>query len=258
MSLLRIMRQAIAGGLGGGRPVRFIQTFELYSFLDSVVSLGVAFVLGVLIGAERQYRQRTAGLRTTVLVAVGSAAFVDLAMAMGGTSDAIRVIANVITGIGFLGAGVIMKEGLNVRGLNTAATLWCASAVGACAGADMAAEAVLVTVLVLAGNTLLRPLANAINRIPLDEKALEATYEVVLTSSGAALPTVRDALVEHLDNAKYPASDVRTVERGDDMVEITAVLISTAVDRRELDQVVDRLGRIPGVKHATWESSTAD
>ena len=106
--------------------MRFIQTFELYSFLDSVVSLGVAFVLGVLIGAERQYRQRTAGLRTTVLVAVGSAAFVDLAMAMGGTSDAIRVIANVITGIGFLGAGVIMKEGLNVRGLNTAATLWMA------------------------------------------------------------------------------------------------------------------------------------
>ena len=103
--------------------MRFIQTFELYPFLDSVVSLLAAFVLGALIGAERQYRQRTAGLRTTVLVAVGAAAFVDLAMRIAGADGAIRVIAYVVSGIGFLGAGVIMKEGMNVRGLNTAATL---------------------------------------------------------------------------------------------------------------------------------------
>ncbi len=108
--------------------MRFIQTFDLYPFLDSVVSLASAFVLGVLIGAERQYRQRTAGLRTTVLVAVGAAAFVDLAMRLGNADGAIRVIAYVVSGIGFLGAGVIMKEGMNVRGLNTAATLWCSAA----------------------------------------------------------------------------------------------------------------------------------
>ena len=96
--------------------MRFIQTFDLYPFLDSVVSLASAFVLGVLIGAERQYRQRTAGLRTTVLVAVGAAAFVDLAMRLGNADGAIRVIAYVVSGIGFLGAGVIMKEGMNVRG----------------------------------------------------------------------------------------------------------------------------------------------
>ncbi|MGO4174393.1 MgtC/SapB family protein [Bosea sp. TAF32] len=238
--------------------MRFIQTFELAPFLDTVVSLTAAFVLGMLIGAERQYRQRTAGLRTTVLVALGAAAFVDLGMRIEGASGAIRVIAYVVSGIGFLGAGVIMKEGTNVRGLNTAATLWGSAAAGACAGADMIAEAALVAVFVIFGNTLLRPLVNAINRIPLNERALEATYEVVVTARTQALAEVRETLVEYLEAAQYPVSDITTVERGEDSVEIVAKLISTAVDRKELDQVVDRLARLPTVSHATWESSTAD
>ncbi len=137
--------------------MKFSQTFELLPFLDTTLSLAAAFVLGALIGAERQYRQRTAGLRTNVLVAVGAAAFVDLAQRIAGTTEAVRVISYVVSGIGFLGAGVIMKEGMNVRGLNTAATLWCSAAVGSCAGTDMLAEATLLTVFVLAGNTLLRP-----------------------------------------------------------------------------------------------------
>jgi putative Mg2+ transporter-C (MgtC) family protein len=238
--------------------MRFIQTFELMPFLDTVVSLTAAFVLGMLIGAERQYRQRTAGLRTTVLVALGAAAFVDLGMRLEGSAGAIRVIAYVVSGIGFLGAGVIMKEGMNVRGLNTAATLWGSAAVGACAGADMIAEAALVATFVIFGNTLLRPLVNAINRIPLDEQALEATYEVVVTTRDPTLAAVRETLVDYLEAAQYPVSDITTVERGEDTVEIVAKLISTAVDRKELDQVVDRLARLPGVSHATWESSTTD
>ncbi|WP_022723883.1 MgtC/SapB family protein, partial [Rhodopseudomonas sp. B29] len=146
--------------------MRFLTTFQTTDFLDTLVSLSVAFVLGMLIGAERQYRTRAAGLRTNVLVAVGAAAFVDLAMHLAGADGAVRVIAYVVSGIGFLGAGVIMKEGMNVRGLNTAATLWSSAAVGACAGADLAAQAVAVTVFLIAGNTLLRPLVNAIDRHP--------------------------------------------------------------------------------------------
>lgn len=96
--------------------MRFLTTFQLYDFLDTLVSLTAAFVLGTLIGAERQYRLRTAGLRTNVLVAVGAAAFVDLAMQLAGADGAVRVIAYVVSGIGFLGAGVIMKEGMNVVG----------------------------------------------------------------------------------------------------------------------------------------------
>ena len=238
--------------------MRFLTTFQLADFIDTLVSLVTAFVFGTLIGAERQYRQRTAGLRTNVLVAVGAAAFVDLAMHLDGAEGAVRVIAYVVSGIGFLGAGVIMKQGMDVRGLNTAATLWASAAVGSCAGADMVAQAAALTVFVIAGNTLLRPLVNAINRIPINEKASEATYYVKLAVTAEALPVMRDRLVEKLEAADYPVADVAVVETGDEFLEIVATLVSTAVDPNELNAVVVDLQHQPGVRHATWESNTAD
>lgn len=238
--------------------MRFLTTFQTYDFLDTLVSLTAAFVLGTLIGAERQYRLRTAGLRTNVLVAVGAAAFVDLAMQLAGADGAVRVIAYVVSGIGFLGAGVIMKEGMNVRGLNTAATLWSSAAVGCCAGADMLAQAVALTVFVLAGNTLLRPLVNAINRSPLDARASEATYEFRLTVDTASMDAVRELLVEKLEAAHYPVSDVNVIDRAEGVVEIVATLVSTAVEAKELDAVTADLARRPGVRHATWDVSTKD
>lgn len=238
--------------------MKFLSTFQTADFLDTLVSLAVAFVLGTLIGAERQYRQRTAGLRTNVLVAVGAAAFVDLAMHLAGADGGVRVIAYVVSGIGFLGAGVIMKQGMDVRGLNTAATLWASAAVGSCAGADMIAQAVALTIFVLAGNTLLRPLVNAINRIPLDEKTSEATYYFKLAVTPHALPAMRDRLVEQLEAASYPVADVKVVEIGDGQLEIVATLVPTAVDPNELNAVALDLQKQSGVRHATWEVSTTD
>lgn len=238
--------------------MRFLQTFQLLPFLDTTVSLASAFILGTVIGAERQYRQRTAGLRTNVLVAVGAAAFVDLAMRITGAVEAVRVIAYVVSGIGFLGAGVIMKEGINVRGLNTAATLWCSAAVGCCTGVDMVAEGALLTAFVIAGNTLLRPLVNAINRIPINEQTSEATYEVRLTTNPEAMPAIRDLLIEHLEAAQYPVGDVDVVEHGEDSVEIVATLVSTAINPKEIDAVVAHLATQHGVSHGTWEASTRD
>jgi putative Mg2+ transporter-C (MgtC) family protein len=120
-------------------------------------------VLGGLIGFERQ----VAGLRTNVLVAVGAALFVDMANRLHGHEGAVHVMTYVVSGIGFLGAGVIMREEGNLRGLNTAATLWGSAAVGAAAGADLIVEAVLGALFVLSANTLLRPIVNTINRKPL-------------------------------------------------------------------------------------------
>ena len=112
--------------------MRFLTTFQIADFADTLVSLFTAFVLGTLIGAERQYRQRTAGLRTNVLVAVGAAAFVDLAMHLEGADGAVRVIAYVVSGIGFLGAGVIVHESerFRVRGLTSAACTFLAACLG--------------------------------------------------------------------------------------------------------------------------------
>jgi putative Mg2+ transporter-C (MgtC) family protein len=234
--------------------MRFLETFEFYDFLDTLVSLLTAFVLGTLIGAERQYRQRSAGLRTNVLVAVGASAFVDLAYRLGGADGSVRVIAYVVSGIGFLGAGAIMKEGMNVRGLNTAATLWASAAVGCCAGADMVAQAALLTIFVLGGNTLLRPLVNAIDRIPIDEKSSEASYDLLITADSAAVATVREALLEKLEAANYPVRDSSVIYRSGETADITATLVSLSIEPNELDAVAASLAGMQGVRHATWQT----
>jgi len=99
-----------------------------------VFRLRLALILGALIGAERQWRQRMAGLRTNALVATGAAMFLMMGGLISGEGRQGRVAAYVVSGIGFLGGGVILKDGLSIRGLNTAATLWCTAAVGALSG----------------------------------------------------------------------------------------------------------------------------
>jgi putative Mg2+ transporter-C (MgtC) family protein len=229
-----------------------LSAFSWSEFLDSVISLLGAFVLGTLIGAERQYRQRSGGLRTNVLVAVGAATFVDIGMHLNGNAGAVQIVSYVVSGVGFLGAGVIMKEGKNVWGLNTAATLWCSAAVGACAGADLAFEAVALTIFVLAGNTLLRPLVNALNRAPISERAMEATYEVRVTTDPDHREAARELLESELEAAKYPVREITVTDREPDSVELVATLVATAAEPAELDQIVARLDAASFMEHASW------
>jgi len=236
----------------------FLDSFQIGEFLDSLISLAAAFVLGTLIGAERQYRQRGGGLRTHVLVAVGAATFVDIGMHLNGRAGATQVIAYVVSGVGFLGAGVIMKQGNNVWGLNTAATLWCSAAVGACAGADLAIEAVALTIFVLAGNTLLRPLVNAINRAPIDQSATEAIYEVRMTTSSDDLDDARELLRSELETADYPVQDIEVIEREQGGAELVATLLGTSADPGELDAIVSRLENNAWVQNAGWSLRTTD
>ena len=233
-----------------------LRSFTVSDFIDSLVSLFAAFFLAALIGAERQYRQRSGGLRTNVLVAVGAATFVDIGMHLNGNPGATQVIAYVVSGVGFLGAGVIMKEDGNVWGLNTAATLWCSAAVGACAGADLPIEAAALTAFVLAGNTLLRPLVNAINRAPIREGRTEALYQIRLTTTLEHVHEARELLETQLEAANYPYREIEEVERDEATVEIVATLVGTTADPHELDEVVSRLGQSPSTEHASWSSRT--
>jgi putative Mg2+ transporter-C (MgtC) family protein len=135
--------------------------------LDLLFRVGLALLLGIAIGAERQWRSRTAGLQTMALVSMGSALFTIMgAYDFPTQGDRNRVAAQIVTGIGFLGAGVIIKEGLRPFGLNTAATLWAASAVGTLCGVWMWREAVVGAFLVVAANGVLYPLSKWIDRRP--------------------------------------------------------------------------------------------
>ncbi|MCS0504687.1 MgtC/SapB family protein [Ancylobacter mangrovi] len=236
----------------------FIESFDPGDFLSTLISLAVAFALGTLIGAERQFRQRTAGLRTNVLVALGACQFVDMAMHLTGPEGAVRVIAYVVSGIGFLGAGVIMKDGANIRGLNTAATLWCSAAVGACAGADLIAQAALLTAFVLAGNTMLRPLVGALERAPRTPESTEATYGVSVIAQAGEAAGLQGRLSDLLEAAQFPVDVIEPQNRPDGKVELRATLINTSVSLKELDAALARVRVLDGVASATWTRSASD
>jgi putative Mg2+ transporter-C (MgtC) family protein len=175
-----------------------------------------------------------------------------------GHDGAVHVAAYVVSGIGFLGAGVIMKGDGNIRGLNTAATLWGAAAVGACAGADLIAEAVLAALFVLAGNTLLRPVVNAINRKPIDDENSEVTYSVCVICNRQHQKDARDQLESLLEAANYPVSDFEVHPFFQNEVQIFATLLSTSIDSEELNRVIDQLTTLSSVSQAYWSPSTID
>lgn len=235
-----------------------LHNFNALAALNTLVALVFAFIFGSLIGLERQIRQRTAGLRTNTLVAVGAAVFVDLAMRLAGPEGSTRVIAYVVSGVGFLGAGSIMKEGANVTGLNTAATLWGSAAVGACCGASMVVEGGMAALFVLAANTLLRPVVNSINRRPVNEGAGEAIYYVYAICNNSVQAAVREKMLMLLDAANYPARSVEKHPFGPQDTEIEIVLHATSVDASELDDVIRQIEALPGVLQSFWNPSTEE
>ena len=226
--------------------------------IQILASLLMAFVLGGVVGYERQYRQRTAGLRTNVLVAIGAALFVHMADRLDGHGGSVRVISYVVSGIGFLGAGVIMREEGNVRGINTAATLWGSAAIGAVCGAGLFFEASLGALFVLAANTLLRPLVNAMNRQPLDTEAVEATYTVYVIAARQDRQNALEQVEQALESAGYPIRELQQHAFGQGEVEIEATLMTTSVDGDALDAVVDGLSKRPQIHQEFWSPSTSE
>lgn len=219
------------------------------------INLASAFVFGAIIGVERQWRQRMAGLRTNTLVAVGAALFVLLAEMVTGTDATLRVAAQVVSGIGFLGAGVIMREGLSVRGLNTAATLWCSAAVGTLAGAGYLREAMMGTLAVLVANTILRPIGLKIDRRPADQgEANDVTYVLRLGCRSDSESHVRALLLHAVQPTPLAlrslhSEDVEPTGR----TEVRATLLSAGRQDTLLEEIVARLSIAPDISSISWE-----
>lgn len=223
-----------------------------YEFAGRLI---IAFTLGALVGAERQWRQRTAGLRTNCLVAVGSAMFVI----MGGlVADADgsqgRVAAYVVSGIGFIGGGVILKEGFTIRGLNTAATLWCTAAIGTLAGLGRTSLAFFGTLAVLAANLLLRPLGQIINRASVlsPEELVLYVIECVCRTSDEG--QIRALLLQNIAPTPLLLYALHSEdEEGANRVKVKAQVKSMGRKDNVLEQIVTRLSLEPGVTTIRWE-----
>ena len=218
------------------------------------IRLGLALIFGASIGAERQWRQRMAGLRTNALVAAGAAMFVMLTALTARTADdSFRIAAQVVSGIGFLGAGVILRNGLNISGLNTAATLWCSAAIGTLAGYGLYGAALTGAVAVIAANLGLRPIGKALNRTKGAMDA-DATYLFRITARTEQEAHIRALLLHSLGGHPLILKSLRSDDvEHTDKVEVHAVLTSTGRQDVLLEQIVGRMSLEPGVSGVSWE-----
>lgn len=234
------------------------------SHADFIFRLCIAVGCGLAIGFERQFRQRRAGLRTNALVGAGACLFAVIGGFMGDVSVQGRIAAQIVTGIGFLGGGVILREGLNVRGLNTAATLWCTAAVGTLAGCGYVVESMVGSVIVVASNVLLRPLADRINRAPAEDTEIEMQYSVRASCRRRNEGPLRLALVQALAKEPLVLQSMGHVDLGEsvsgkaDRVELRAVALSVGAAQAALERVVNHLS-VSGLAIAvSWELVKAD
>lgn len=146
-------------------------------YTDFLIRISVSFGLSLLVGLERQIRGRAVGLRTSVLVSIGTFMFVSFSFETV-PNDISRIASQVVSGIGFLGAGVILKDNKSIKGLNTAATLWCNAAIGVLCAGGFLAEASIGTGFILFCNVVLRYITKKIN---LTHKRIEVYDDYVLT-----------------------------------------------------------------------------
>lgn len=214
----------------------------------------VAMVLGAVIGAERQLRQRMAGLRTNALVASGACLFVLVSAYTGDISSAGRISGQVVSGIGFLGAGVIMREGLNVRGLNTAATLWCSAAIGVLSGIGLLVEATVGTLVILCANILLREAAQRINRLNLVPDAVEQHYAITIVCHADDEVHVRTLLLHALGSTQFALQSLLSedLEHRPNTLKVIAEVIAPSGNQSQLEQIVSRISLEKSVSSVRW------
>lgn len=222
-----------------------------------LLRVSVALLLGALIGAERQLRQRLTGLRTNALVSTGACLFVLMTQAVPGMAptDASRIAAYVVSGIGFLGGGVIMRDGLNVRGLNTAATLWCTAAVGVLCSVGLLLEAAVGSLVVLCANILLRDIAQRLDHqevLPASE--VEQRFEVRIVCRAEDEIQVRSLMLHSLSD---PGLRLQSLHSEDlpvaSRLEVRAELLGNAQATAQLERLVGRVSLEKGVSAVRWQ-----
>jgi putative Mg2+ transporter-C (MgtC) family protein len=226
--------------------------------LPFLINVAVALALGTIIGLERQWRQHQAGLRTNTLVALGAALFVSLSRLMDDTASPTRIASYIVSGLGFLGGGVILRDGLTVKGMNTAATLWCAGAVGTLAGAGFPLEAVVGTAAVLTVHLGLRPVVrwvDARTKITMD---VETYYRLRVTCADEAGAHVRAILMRHIGGKPRMSVQGIAAEEGEDKGKvIIADIYAMERNDRALEEVVARIGIEPEVTGVSWQRTTS-
>jgi putative Mg2+ transporter-C (MgtC) family protein len=225
---------------------------ELLTF---ALNIGAAGLMGVALGLERQFGQHPAGLRTNTLVCLGSALFVSLSHMIDHESSPTRVAGQVASGMGFLGGGVILREGLTVRGLNTAATLWCSAAVGTLAGAGLLLPGLIGTVAVLAVHLGLRPVVQRIDARMKKAVSVETLYRIKVVCGRPQEAVIRSIFLRHINSQPHMLVQGLATQDIDhaDQAAVVADVYSAQRNDRYMEEVVARMSVEPSVSAVSWE-----
>lgn len=208
----------------------------------------ICFCLSILIGLERQIRHRMVGLRTNVLVCIGAFLFVYLSFGIN-ASDKTRIAAQVVSGIGFLGAGVILRNGNKIKGLNTAATLWCVAAIGVLCASGLILEATLGTIFVLLSNIILRLASLLImEKVKKDENE---KYTIRINCKKEKEEKVRNNFAKIIDSNNLVLTSFERSEITEDEIKLKAIVITSTPSKVEI--VINKISTEPGVVSITWE-----
>ncbi|MBV8154776.1 MAG: MgtC/SapB family protein [Candidatus Eremiobacteraeota bacterium] len=228
--------------------------FAANGFALQLVEAGA---LGAAIGWERQWRQKGAGLHTSALVAIGAALYASLKPLEPG-ADATRVLANIVTGVGFLAGGVILREGTNITGLNTAATIWSTAAVGAFVGLGLLEQAVLGALAILGFNLCLQPAVEQLDRRAAEfaEAHGPKTYALLVECDSAAEVLVRDAVIGAIKDAKFNMRAISS-EETDDGERIRVDFQARRRDDAAVQRIAESLTQRQDVEKVTWRIADA-
>ncbi len=211
-----------------------------------LLNLIICFLLSFLIGTERQYRRRIVGLRTTILVCVGSFLFVSTSfMVEGNKVDLTRIAAQVVSGMGFLGAGVIIKDGVKVRGLTTAATMWCDASIGVLCAIGASIPAILGTVVILFSNTVLRYINKIINNITHKRHTCQQ-YLLKVSANNENILNIKKYFDEYFDKSILSDINIDDVEMqlSGKNGTITILLTITKNHTIVLDRMIEEVNRL--------------
>lgn len=231
--------------------------------MDFVISLGfgsysiaprlvVALLLGMAIGVERQVKQRHTGLNTHALVCMGAAAFTSLATLLDQSTD-VRLGGQVVTGLGFLGAGLIMRDGFNVRGLAGAATIWATGAVGALAGYGHTLEALEATVFILLINVVSPPLNRFLERHISESELSERFYAIELRCDAKDEAIVRIMLLQAIQGQKLQLHSLEShAVKDPGRVEVEAGVYGARDEAVVIERMVGELSLSPHIFSAKW------
>jgi len=218
--------------------------------VEFLTRLGLAALLGICIGFEREWRQKRIGLHTESLIAIGAALFTMLDAIIPGDKN--RIVAGLVTGVGFLGGGVIFRNEANVSGINTAATIWATAAIGALAGFGLLWEAAVATVVVIVLNIMLENITEYISARR--GQRGETIYKLTVLCNVETQPIVGNEILEAISRTPMSLQSLSRHNADGNEVELRAEVYSPRPEDEKVERFSARLLDMPGVDRAEWRS----